>query len=123
MADPICRMRPLDGSGALICGRPATRVIRSPGYDGGSDFIRRVCEAHAFVVLSGLRRRSERQRIGSVGTPIPMPTLRPPTPGLPEYMVLAITVFSFAVGVAGTIFTPAFEGITRTLLDLIGLGG
>jgi hypothetical protein len=123
MADPICRMRPIDGSGALICGRPATRVIRSPGYDGGSDFIRRVCEAHAFVVLSGLRRRNERQRIGSLGNPLPMPTLRPPTPGLPEYVVLAITVLSFAVGLAGTVLTPAFERLAGNFLSLFGLGG
>jgi hypothetical protein len=123
MADPICRMRPLDGSGALICGRPATRVIRSPGYDGGSDFIRRVCEAHAFVVLSGLRRRNERQRIGSVGNPIPMPTLRPPTPGLPEYVVLAVTVLSLAVGIAGTVVTPAFDRFFENFLRLFGIEG
>jgi hypothetical protein len=123
MADPICRMRPLDGSGALICGRPATRVIRSPGYDGGSDFIRRVCESHAFVVLSGLRRRNERQRIGALGSPIPMPTLRPPTPGLPEYVILAITILSFGIGLAGTVITPAFERFVDGILGAFGLGG
>lgn len=123
MSEPVCRMRPLDGSGALICGRPATRIIRSPGYDGGSDFTRRVCESHAFVVLSGLRRRNERQRIGATGSPLPMPTLRPRTPGLPEYVVLTITIVSLGVGIAGTVITPTFERFVNNFLSVFGAGG